>query len=56
VRMQHTTNTEKPGTSPGFFIFVPHRWCVVRYFDPGRHSTRGSIMRPEYASRLPAAE
>ena len=33
VRMQHTTNAEKPGTLPGFFIFVPQKWRVVRYFD-----------------------
>jgi hypothetical protein len=40
----------------GLFLFEPHNWPMVRYFDPGRYSTRGSIMRPEYASRLRAVK
>jgi len=40
--MQHTTNAEKPGIFARLFHFrAPHKWPVVRYFDPGRYSTSG---------------
>src|ERR1039458_1567489 len=36
---------EKPGTLPGFFIFVPHNWRVVRYFG-----SLGTITPPVFHS------